>query len=73
MQSPCPCCHSSELISVVCVVQHPTQPLSSSLPRCHDWRSGIYGSRSDRVLSSLWQTLLINLVINGANPRIDHW
>ncbi|KAI7835528.1 hypothetical protein COHA_010574 [Chlorella ohadii] len=34
---------------------------------------GIYGSRSDRVLSSLWQTLLINLVINGANPRIDHW
>lgn len=36
-------------------------------------RSDIYGSRSDRVLASLWQTLLLNLVINGTNPRIDHW
>lgn len=25
------------------------------------------------MLGSLWQTLLLNLVINGANPRIDHW
>ena len=38
-------------------------------PACSD----IYGKRSDRVLASLWQTLLLNLVINGVNPRIDHW
>lgn len=44
-------------------------PACPPLPACSD----IYGKRSDRVLGSLWQTLLLNLALSATNPRIDNW
>ena len=33
----------------------------------------VYGRRSDYVLKSLWQTLLINVLYGLTNPRIDNF
>ena len=33
----------------------------------------VYGRRSDYVLKSLWQTLLINVLYGLTNPRIDNY
>lgn len=40
------------------------------LPRAH---RDIYGRRSEIVLRSLWQTLLMNILYGLSNPRIDNW
>lgn len=41
----------------------------TSLCHCRD----IHGRRSEIVLRSLWQTLLMNILYGLSNPRIDNW
>ena len=52
---------------------HPCFEGLLTLPRrcvpCRD----IHGRRSEIVLRSLWQTLLMNVLYGLSNPRIDNW